>query len=154
MAVIYQHTEQATLTEAQKTKFVTFITNIWPGSSGDIEHVNVKKMGSDIECTVVGTLTVTDTADLPDPPFSADKSGSTYTYGHDESVKMTPAQRSAFVDFVQDTWSGVAADVEQVAFRRIRLAVGVGIAAAFTGTKTAASFGDLPDGSITVMAVT
>jgi hypothetical protein len=154
MAVIYQHTEQAALTEAQKAKFVTFITSIWPGAVGDIEQVSAQKRGSDIECTVVGTMTVTDEVDLPDPPFSADKAGSTYTYGHDESVILTPAQRTAFIDFVQDTWSGNASDVARVAFRRITLATGVGIAAIFTGTKSVATLADLPDGPVSVAAIT
>lgn len=153
MPIKYNDRETTVLTAAQRTKFVTFVTGIWPGAAGDIEKAKLhRNQAGDLLFTVVGTLTVTDTADLPAPPFNVDVDGSNYTYRHEVSVTLNAAQTTAFVDFVTDTWTGVPADVEQVTFQRT--GGGTDVQAEFNGTKTVATIGDLPDRELTVVEIT
>lgn len=147
MAIKYRHTEAATLTAAQKTKFVTFVTGVWPGAAGDITRAELWKVGSELRFKVYGTMTTTVLAELPDPPYRVEIDGSNYTYGHQVDVVLNASQTTAFVDFVTDTWTGSPGDVTRVEFRP----VGTDVEARFVGSKTVATVGDLPAGQVVIL---
>jgi hypothetical protein len=141
------------LTAAQRTKFVTFVTGVWPGAAADIKKATLRRdEAGQLLFQVSGTITTSTVGELPDPPFTVDVDGSDYIYDYTEEVVLNAAQTTAFVDFVQDTWTGVAGDVEDVTWRRGDTASD--ITAQFRGTKTVATVGDLPDRKVRIRAIT
>lgn len=151
MPIKYVHQERAVLTAAQKTKFVTFITGVWPGAAGDIDYAELKRDGAGgLEISISGTITVETPGELPDPPFTVEAVGSDFVYENTEVVPLNAAQEAAFIDFVTDTWTGVPSDVGRVTFTK----VGSDIWAKFLGSKTVATVGDLPDGRLNILEIT
>lgn len=155
MAIKYRHQESTILTSAQRTKFITFVSGVWPGATADVDSVSVSRepneSGYSLISTLTGTMTVATIGELPSPPFRLVERGSDYTYRHSVSTTLTSGQETNLVDFVQDTWSGAAADVTRIEFVRSGAS---DIKATFFGTKTAATVGDLPTGAVTILEVT
>lgn len=152
MPIKYVDTEEAVLTPAQKTKFVNFLSITWPGAAGDVRKAVLTRQGSDLVFGAFGTRVTDNIAELPDPPFSVEVDGSNYVYDETIETILTPVRKAAFIDFVTDTWTGDPNDVTSVSFVKVNDTTD--IKAEFTGTKTAATVGDLPDRKLDIVEIT
>jgi hypothetical protein len=144
VAVTYKHKESVELSAPQKAKFNTFVAGAWPGAVTDVKRLTAMRKSGGYEFFASGGMTAATAGDLPDPPYRLVGKGATYQYRHSVEVDMSPGQEANFLDFVADTWSGAAGDVQEVQFRQVD---GV-VTAKFIGTKTVDTIDDVPEGAL------
>lgn len=71
----------------------------------------------------------------------------TWHYQHKHTVTLTPTQRTALLNFLQDVWPGQPADVVQVSFARDQQNPS-SINAGMVGTMQTTDVGDLSAGML------